>query len=80
MHIPPILAQCALVSAIACGTAWAWLHLTGSRTLTPGAILACTAVSVALALAVEAAVQRTRRGRPRRAHARPHPSKNRKAA
>lgn len=77
-RIPPILAQCALVGAIALTAAWTWLRLTGSRTLSPGAILACTVVSVAVALAVEAVALRTHRGRLRRAHARPHP-KTRKA-
>jgi hypothetical protein len=78
-RIPPLLAQCALVGGIALGTAWAWIHLTDSGTLSPGAVIVCTAISVALALAVEAAVEAVRRGRPRRAHARPQPE-NRETA
>jgi len=72
-RIPPFLAQAVLVGALAVGTAWAWLHLTGATHLTPGAVLACTFLSVAAALLVEAGVRRVRRGRPRRAHARPRP-------
>jgi hypothetical protein len=79
-RIPPLLAQCALVGAIALGTAWAWIYLTNSGTLTPGAVIVCTAISVALALAAEAVIEAVRRGRPRRAHARTQPSKPRKAA
>jgi predicted Co/Zn/Cd cation transporter (cation efflux family) len=70
-RIPPLLAGSILVGAIALATAWTWLHLTGARTLSPGAVIACTAVSVAVALALEHAARRVRRGRPRRAHARP---------
>lgn len=76
MHrIPTPLAQCALVAGIAAGTAWAWLYATGQHTLTAGAVIACTLISVAVALALEAAVRWVRRGRPRRAHARPTPTK-----
>jgi uncharacterized protein YybS (DUF2232 family) len=79
-HIPPLLASSVLVGAIACGTAWAWLTLTQARILSPGAVIVCTAISVAVALAVEHAARLVRRGRPRRAHARPAPSKTRKTA
>jgi hypothetical protein len=73
-RIPPLLAQSALVGGIALGTAWAWIRLTDSGTLSPGAVIVCTAISVALALAVEAAIEAVRRGRPRRTHARPRPT------
>jgi hypothetical protein len=79
-RIPPLLAQSVLVGGIALGTAWAWIRLTDSGTLSPGAVIVCTAVSVALALAAEAAIGAVRRGRPRRAHAQPRPTKPRKAA
>jgi hypothetical protein len=72
-RIPLVIAECALVAAIAAGTAWAWMYFTGSWTLTFGSILACTAITVAATHVVEAAVRRVRRGRRRRAHARPHP-------
>ncbi|MEW2402194.1 hypothetical protein [Streptomyces sp. NPDC046862] len=78
-RISPLLASIALIAVTALATAWAWLTLTGSRVLTPGAVVACTVLSVALALLVEHAARRMRRGRPRRAHARPNP-KTRKAA
>ncbi|AKZ60753.1 exported protein of unknown function (plasmid) [Streptomyces ambofaciens ATCC 23877] len=74
MRIPPLLAQAVLVGGIALGTAFGWLTLTESRALSPGAVIVCTLISVALALVVETAVHRARRGRPRRAHARPHPT------
>lgn len=70
-RIPAPLTECALVAAIAAGTAWAWMYTTGSRTLTAGAVVVCTLASVVLALGVEAALRQVRRGRPRRAHARP---------
>jgi hypothetical protein len=71
-RIPPLLAQSLLVVATSVGTAGAWLTLTNTRALTPGAVIVCTVIAVALALAVEAGVARLRRGRRRRAHARPH--------
>lgn len=81
MHrIPPLLAQCLLVGGIACAVAWTWLTLIHARVLSPGAVLVCTAVSVALALVVEHGVRRIRHGRPRRAHAQPAPSKPRRSA
>lgn len=70
---PPLLAQAVLVGAIAVGTAWTWLHSTGAHHLSAGAVLACTFISVTVALLVEAGVRRVRRGRPRRAHARTRP-------
>jgi hypothetical protein len=71
-RISPLLAQSVLVGGIALGTAWVWLTLTRARVLTPGAVIVCTVIAVAAVLAVEAAVGRVRRGRRRRAHARPH--------
>jgi hypothetical protein len=65
-RIPPLLAQCVLVGAIAVGTGWAWLALTEARRLSPGAVIVCTVIAVALALAVEAGVDRIARGRRRR--------------
>lgn len=73
-----LLAQCVLVGAIALGTAWAWIRLTDSGTLSPGAVIVCTAISVALALAAESAIGAVRRGQPRRAHARTTPTNTRK--
>lgn len=78
-RIPAQLAGCALVGAIALVTAWTWLRLSGQRTLSGAAIVTCMLISVAAALAVEATARRVRRGRPRRAHARPNPD-TRKAA
>ncbi|WP_157865104.1 hypothetical protein [Streptomyces prasinopilosus] len=74
-RIPPLLAQAVLVGCTALATAWAWLTLTRARVLSPGAVIVCTVIAVTLALAVEAGVRRIRHGRPRRAHARPNPSK-----
>ncbi|MEV8248133.1 hypothetical protein AB0R01_30820 [Streptomyces rochei] len=71
-RLPLLLTECILVGGIALGTAYGWLTLTKSRALSPGAVIVCTLISVALALVAEAAVHRARRGRPRRAHARPH--------
>jgi hypothetical protein len=79
-RIPPLLAQSVLVGGIALGTAWAWIRLTDSGTLSPGAVIVCTAIWVALALAAEAAIDAVRRGRPRRAHARTARSKTRGTA
>lgn len=64
-RIPPLLTHTVLVGGIAVGTAWAWLTLTTSRALSPGAVIVCTALSVTVALAVEHAQQarRTRRGK-----------------
>lgn len=71
-RIPALLADCLLVGVIACATAWTWLHLTGARSLTMGAVIACTLVSVAVSLALEEAAKRVRRRRrPHRTHARP---------
>lgn len=79
LRIPRIptaeLAGCALVGAIALAAAYTWLAVTGQRTLSAAAIVACTLISVAIALAVEHAIRRVRRDRPRRAHARPNPRK-----
>lgn len=69
-RIPEHLAGCALVGAIALGTAYGWLAWAGQDALSVPAIVACTLISVAVALAVEAVARRVRRGRPRRAHAR----------
>jgi hypothetical protein len=74
-RIPPLLAGCILVAAIAAATAGIWLYVRGARSLSPAAIVACTVISVVLALAVEAAVRHVRRGRPRRAHARTTPTR-----
>ncbi|MFJ4473287.1 hypothetical protein ACIP2X_38135 [Streptomyces sp. NPDC089424] len=72
MHrIPPIVAGCIAVGLIALATAWAWLAVTGSPHLTPPAVVACTVIAVAAHFALEALVRHVRRGRPRRAHARP---------
>ena len=83
MHrIPPLLAQILLVGVIAVGTAWGWLALIGARVLSPGSVIVCTVIAVALAMAVEAGWRRARRRRQqiaRRAHARPRPT-TRKAA
>jgi membrane protein YdbS with pleckstrin-like domain len=76
-RIPTPITECALVAVIAAGTAWVWLYFTGQHTLTVGAVIACTLVSVVVALVVEAAIRRARRGRPRRAHARAVPPKTR---
>ncbi|WP_329474177.1 hypothetical protein OIE75_41045 (plasmid) [Streptomyces sp. NBC_01723] len=75
MRIPPLLAQCVLLGVVAIGTGWAWIVLTGSRVLSPGAVIVCTIIAVAVALAVEAGAERILRGRRRRAHARPHTSR-----
>lgn len=75
-----LLAQCALVGGIAAITAYVWLHATGTRTFTVTGLFSCVAISVLAALFVEAIVARVRRGRLRRAHARPRPTKPRKAA
>jgi cytochrome c biogenesis factor len=74
LRIPPILAQAVLVAAIAVASSGIWLYLTSAQDLTPGGILICTILTVAVAPAVEAAVRRVRHGRPRRAHARSHPN------
>ncbi|QBJ94475.1 hypothetical protein D0Z67_29340 (plasmid) [Streptomyces seoulensis] len=70
MRIPPLLAQSVLVGVIAVGTAWGWLTLIGARVLSPGAVIVCTIVAVALAMAVEAGWRAVRYHRRRRAHAR----------
>lgn len=70
-----LIVQCAFIAGIALATAWVWLHATGQHALTPGAVVACTVISVVLALAVDAAVRQVRRGRPRRAHARTTPTR-----
>ncbi|MFF9287563.1 hypothetical protein [Streptomyces griseosporeus] len=80
MRIPPLLIQCALVGAVALTTAVAWLRLTGSRALSPAAVIVCTVIAVVVSLAVEHLVRLVRRGRPRRAHARPHPKTRKEAA
>lgn len=81
MHrIPPLLAQSMLVGAIACGTAWTWLTLTSRHVLSPGGVIVCTIVSVTVALVLEHACRLVRRGRSRRAHARPVPPKTRGTA
>ena len=72
-RIPPLLAQAVLLALIACATAWAWLHYTGAAYLTPGAAIVCALASVAVEMAVESVVRWARRGRSRRAHARPRP-------
>jgi hypothetical protein len=77
-RIPTTVAECIPVAVIAAGTAWAWLYLAGARTLTVGAVIACAAITVAVDLALEAAIRRVRRGRPRRAHARTTPTNPRK--
>jgi hypothetical protein len=70
-RIPPILAQAVLVAAVAVGTYWGWLSLTRAQVLSPGAVIVCTAVTTLAVWAMEAVVRHARRGRPRRAHARP---------
>ncbi|MFG2970850.1 hypothetical protein ACGFZS_47035 [Streptomyces sp. NPDC048288] len=67
-------------------TAYVWLRATGTRTFTVTGLFSCLVISVLTGLAVEAVVARVRRGRLRRAHARPRtrlrtrPAKTRKAA
>lgn len=81
-RIPPLLAQILLVGVIAVGTAWGWLALIGARVLSPGAVIVCTVIAVALATGVDAGWRRARRHRQRtarRTHARPRPT-TRKAA
>ncbi len=73
-----LIGQCVLIAVIALATAWGWLHATCQHALSPGAVVACTAISVVIALAVESAARRIHRGRPRRAHARTTPSNPRK--
>ncbi|MFK0288305.1 hypothetical protein ACIQVL_48715 [Streptomyces sp. NPDC090499] len=75
-----VLAQCALVAGIALVTAYVWLRATGTRTFTVAGLFSCVAIFVLTALLIEALVARARRGRLRRAHARPRTSKTRKAA
>ena len=75
-----LIAQCALVSGIALVTAYVWLRATDTRTFTVAGLFSCLAISVLTALLIEAAVARARRGRLRRAHARPRPTNPRKAA
>lgn len=70
LRVPPLLAECVLVGAIALTTACTWMLLAGTRTLSVNAVILCTLASVALAFAVEAIVKTIRRGLPRRAHAR----------
>lgn len=70
-RIPPLLVQAVLVAAIAVTAGGIWLHLTTAQRLSPGGVLICTILTVTLAPMVEAGVRRVRRGRPRRAHARP---------
>ncbi|RSN50533.1 hypothetical protein DMH12_24945 [Streptomyces sp. WAC 04229] len=73
MHrIPPLLAECVLVGAIAVGTSWTWIALTSTSALSPGAVIVCMVITVAVVFAVEAVAGQVRRGRRRRAHARPH--------
>jgi hypothetical protein len=72
-RIPPLLAGSILTGGTALAAAWTWMHVTGSRTLTVGAVIVCAAISVTTVLVLEAVVRRVRRGRPRRAHARTHP-------
>jgi hypothetical protein len=66
-HLPTLLA-CLFLAVIAAGTAWLWLTLTRAQVLSPGAILICAGLSVAVALAVESAARRIRHDRPHRAH------------
>ncbi|CAL9668219.1 hypothetical protein SUDANB145_07272 (plasmid) [Streptomyces sp. enrichment culture] len=74
MRIPPLLTECLIVAAIACATAWTWLSLTDSHALSPGAVIVCTGISVAIAMGVESVVHRARRGRPRHDHGRRRPA------
>ncbi|MEV5451632.1 hypothetical protein [Streptomyces sp. NPDC052535] len=67
-----LLTQCVLVGGIACATAWAWLTYTDAPHLTVGSVIGCAFAAALLALLAEAVVRQARRGRPRRAHARPH--------
>jgi hypothetical protein len=66
-HLPTLLA-CLFLAAIAAATAWLWLTLTRAQILSPGAVLICAGISVAVALAAESAARRIRQGRTRRAH------------
>ena len=70
-RIPPLVALCALVGGIALVTACVWLVLTRSRVLSPAGVVACTAISVAVALAIEHVARLYRRRRTSRTHARP---------
>lgn len=63
-RIRALLADCVLVGAISCATAWTWLYLTGAHALTVGSVIVCTIVSVAASLAVEALTKQVRRQPP----------------
>jgi len=67
-RIPPLLAQILLVGGIAVGTAWGWLALIDARVLSPGSVIVCTVIAVAVATAVEAGWRGARRRRQRTAH------------
>lgn len=80
-RIRALLADCVLVGAIACATAWTWLYLIGAHALTAGSVIVCTIVSAVANLAVESAVKQVRRRRrPYRLHARPAAPKPRRPA
>jgi len=79
LRIPPLLIDCAITGGIAIGAAVTWMTATGQHTLSVAAIVACTLISVVLALAADHIARRIRRSQPRRAHARPD-TKTRKAA
>ena len=68
-RLSTLLAPCLFLAAIAAATAWLWLALTRAQVLSPGAVIVCAGISVAVALSVESAARRIRHGRPRRARA-----------
>ncbi|MET8585672.1 hypothetical protein ABZX39_33115 [Streptomyces collinus] len=77
LRIPPLLAQILLVAVISVATAWGWLALIGARVLSPGSVIVCTVIAVALATGVDAGwrhVRRRRQRAARRSHARPRPT------
>jgi uncharacterized protein YybS (DUF2232 family) len=68
-RLPTLLAPCLFLAVIAAATAWLWLTLTRAQILSPGAVIVCAGISVAIALVAESAVRRIRHGRTHRAHA-----------
>jgi len=63
-----LLVPCLFLAVIAAATAWLWLTLTRARVLSPGAVIVCAGIAVAVALVVESAARRIRHGRLHRAH------------
>jgi uncharacterized protein YybS (DUF2232 family) len=67
VHRARTLLACLFLAVIAAATAWLWLTLTRAQILSPGAVIVCAGISVAIALVAESAVRRIRH-----AHARNH--------